>query len=95
MSEERTYTNQNLAGILSLALGLEGGDSRASFSGTHRETLRTALEDASSPATFQDLLETLRQLEANPSTIRAVQEHAASHPERSLQEFAVSFGRND
>lgn len=89
---ERTYTNNNLAGILSVALGLESVEGRASFSGTHRETLRSALEEAR-PETFAELLSALRRLSASASMIAAVEELAARHPQRSLQEFAAGYGR--
>jgi hypothetical protein len=89
---ERTYTNNNLAGILSVALGLEAVEGRASFSGTHRETLRTALEE-SQPETFVDLLRALRGLAASEPLVAAVEQLAAHHPERSLQEFAAGYGR--
>ena len=88
---ERTYTNQNLAGILSEALGLEGGGGRSSFSSSHREALREALEHESAPATFAELLQTLRAQEAGEGTISAVQKLAANEPGRSLQEFAVNY----
>ena len=94
MAEQRIYTNQNLAGILSVALGLEDGAGRASFSGAHRETLRAALEDPSRPGTFRELYQTLRRLQANESTLRAVEALAGRDPGRSLQQFAVEFGRS-
>lgn len=91
---ERTYTNHNLAGILSVALGLEAVEGRSSFSGTHRETLRAALEE-SRPETFADLLRALRRQAASEPMVAAVAQLADRHPERSLQEFAAGYGRED
>ena len=90
---DTNYTNQNLAGILSVALGLEDSGGRASFSSAHREALRAALDDPSSPETFADLLQTLRTLKSDAATIGAVETRAASDPSRSLQDFALHFGR--
>ena len=90
---DRKYTNQNLAGILCIALGLDD-EGRASFSSSHRESLRSALEDGQ-PETFAGLLQALRRGGAAAATIGAVATLAKRHPERSLEEYAATWGKGE
>ena len=89
--EGESYSSQNLAGILAVALGLEAGRGRVDFSGTHRETLRRALDHPSAPQTFADLLKILEQMDASPETVSAVRSRAEEVAEHSLQGFAQDF----
>lgn len=86
--EERAYSNQNLAGILAEALGLESSSGRTDFSGTHRGALRRALDDPSAPTTFAELLAALESASANPETIAAVRPVARAEPDAWLQTWA-------
>ncbi len=89
------YSNQNLAGILSVALGLESAEGRNDFSGSHRQTLRSALDDTSEPANFRQLLEVLERAAAGDKMLEAVRRFAQHEPERDLQDFAASFAKGD
>ena len=90
---ERRYTSQNLAGILAEALGLEAGGGRTDFSGNDREVLRRALDHASHPQTFGELLRVLEATKAPAVTLAAVRRRAAEHGELSLQDFALQYAK--
>ena len=92
---ERQYTNQNLAGILCEALGLaiEGG--RTDFSGSQRETIRSALDGPLAPSTFAELRAALDGADPNERLLAAIDEIVAGDARRSLQEFAASYRPGD
>ena len=87
------YSNQNLAGILSEALGLESelNAGRGHFSSPNRETLREALDHASAPETFRELISTLAETEASAEVVKAVRRVATDRPAYALQEYARDF----
>lgn len=92
MTSASFFTNANLAGILSEALGLESGQGRSHFSGPSRKILQLALDHESAPETFGALRDTMEAMEEGDElTLKAVTERAQSEPDRSLQEYAKAY----
>ena len=87
------YSKQNLAGILSEALGLEGDAAapRGHFSSDNRKVLGEALEHDPTPRTFAELAASLERLGASPEVVGVVARVARERPGYALQEYARDF----
>lgn len=87
------YSNQNLAGILSEALGLESGltAGRGHFSSDNRKALGEALDRSPSPGTFAELVSALELTGAAPEIVAAVARVARERPGYALQAYAQDF----
>ena len=91
--QDALYSNQNLAGILREAMGLEAmSGGRSDFSCTSRETLRQALASDQQPTTFAELEQALIAMGIEGETLESIRKRQKGGIQ-NLQEFAAEFAR--
>ena len=92
--QDALYSNQNLAGILREALGLEGmSGGRSDFSCASREHLRQGLDHPSHPQTFGELEATLSAMGVAGEMLECIRTMKRKAGTQSLQHFAADFAK--